>query len=105
MGSSPIGVTKIKIDNMKKITFCLLILCSIITLSSCTENQRDRTFGGTATIKVEKGKKVMMATWKGDDLFYMVEDMEENYIPHDKTLIESSNYGVIESKVVFKESR
>lgn len=87
---------------MKKFIILAVIALS---LSSCTENQRARTFGGTATINVEKGKKVMMATWKGDDLFYMVEDMEPDYVPHNKELIEFSNFGVIESKVVFKESR
>lgn len=87
---------------MKK--FIILAVIAL-TLSSCTENQRARTFGGTATINVEKGKKVMMATWKDEDLFYMVEDMEPDYVPHNKELIESSSFGVIESKVVFKESR
>ena len=87
---------------MKK--FIILAVIAL-ALSSCTENQRARTFGGTATINVEKGKKVMMATWKDEDLFYMVEDMEPDYVPHNKELIESSNFGVIESKVVFKESR
>lgn len=91
---------------MKKFVLSAIVAVSLMFgLSSCTENQRAKTFGGTATINVEKGKKVMMATWKGDNLFYMVEDMEEGYVPHDKMLIESSSFGVIESKVVFKESR
>lgn len=83
----------------------IAIIIIFLGFSSCTENYRARNFGGTTTINVEKGKKVMMATWKGDDLFYMVEDMEEDYIPHDKELIESSSWGVIESNVIFKESR
>lgn len=87
---------------MKKIIAVIIISLS---LSSCTENYRARKFGGTTTINVERGKKVMMATWKEDDLFYMTEDMEEDYIPHNKELIESSSWGVIESKVIFKESR
>ena len=72
---------------------------------SCTKQERVRTFGGTETIQVEPGKRVMMATWKESDLFYMVEDMPEDYVPHDKTLIESSSYGIWEAKIVFKESR
>ncbi len=91
---------------MKKNIFSAFIVAFLLLgFTSCTENQRARRFGGTATINVEKGKKVMMATWKDENLFYMVEDMETDYIPHDKTLIESSNFGMIESKVVFKESR
>ena len=91
---------------MKKFLVTVIVTIVIVfSFLSCTENQRARTFGGTATINVEPGKKVMMATWKDEDLFYMVEDMEPDYKPHDKTLIESSSFGVIESKVVFKESR
>lgn len=91
---------------MKKIVLSAIVAVSLVFgLSSCTENRRARVFGGTATINVEKGKKVMMATWKDEGIFYMVEDMEEGYVPHDKMLIESSSFGVIESKVVFKESR
>lgn len=82
-----------------------LVFGSLITLSSCTENERSRIYGGTMEIKVEPGKKVTMATWKENDLFYMVEDMETEYTPHNKELIEASNFGIIQSKVVFKESR
>ena len=89
---------------MKKIlTFISLVIC--ICCISCTEQERARQFGGTATIDVEPGYRVMMATWKGDDLFYMVEEMPSDYEPHDKMLIESSSYGLIESKTIFKESR
>lgn len=90
---------------MKKLlTFISLVIC-IFLMSSCTEQERVRQFGGTATIDVEPGYRVMMATWKGDDLFYMIEEMPEDYVPHNKTLVESSSWGVIESKTVFKESR
>ena len=91
---------------MKK--FLVTVIVSIVivfSFLSCTENQRARIFGGTAIVNVEPGKKVIMATWKNEDLFYMVEDMDSDYVPHEKTLIESSSFGVIESKVIFKESR
>lgn len=91
---------------MKKLIFGIVLAIAIgFGMSSCTENQRARAFGGTAIIQVEPGQKVMMATWKNEDLFYMIEDMEDDYVPHNKTLIESSSFGIIESKVIFKESR
>lgn len=90
---------------MKKVLFIVSIILAMFINVSCTENYRAREFGGTVTIHVEKGKKVMMATWKGEDLFYMVEDMEDDYVPHNKKLIESSAYGIIESNVIFVESR
>lgn len=91
---------------MKKFIFgALCALAMTIGFSSCTENQRARTFGGTTVIEVERGQKVMMATWKDEDLFYMTEEMDSTYVPHNKTLVESSSFGLIESKVIFKESR
>lgn len=47
----------------------------------------------------------MSATWNGENLFYLVEDMPRDYTPQDKELIESSEYGIIESKIIFHESR
>lgn len=90
---------------MSKLYYILFAIISLAFIfSSCTENQRARTFGGTTTINVEKGKKVTMATWKEENIFYMVEDMDSGYIPKDKELIESSSFGIIESKIVFHES-
>lgn len=83
----------------------LLILIVAILFVSCTEQVRTRTFGGSTTINVEQGKRVMMATWKENDLFYMVEDMPDDYIPHNKYLIESSSWGILESTIIFKESK
>ncbi len=87
---------------MKKL---ILSICALFALTACTENIRTRTFGGTQEIKVPAGQKVMMATWKGNDLFYMTEPMDSAYVPATKTFSESSNWGVIESTVKFVESR
>ena len=47
---------------MRKILLCLVVL--IASLTSCTENQRARQFGGTITIELPPGEKLVMATWK-----------------------------------------
>ena len=87
---------------MKKILFAIFVL---IGLSSCTEQIRTRTFGGTMVIDVPNGYKVTSATWKETDLFYFMEPMEEGYTPNEKIFIESSSYGMLESKIIFKEKR
>lgn len=91
--------------NVIKIVLGLIMIVAGVTIPACTKQERVRTFGGTEVINVEPGKRVMMATWKETDLFYMVEDMPEDYTPHDKTLVESSSYGILESKIIFRESR
>ena len=87
---------------MKRILF---ILMTILFFISCTENQMARKFGGTAEIKLPRGEKLLMVTWKETNLFYLTEPMDSNYIPKTKIFREDSNYGLIESKVVFIESR
>lgn len=89
---------------MKKI-YLLLSLLTILSFSSCTEQIRTRRFGGTMVIDIPEGYKVTSATWKENDLFYFMEEMEEGYSPKDKMFVESSSYGVLESKIIFKEKR
>ena len=92
--------------HIKYLFYLLVVVVSSLFLSSCTANGRIKNFGGEQTINVEKGKKVIMATWdNGNNLLYMVEDMEDDYVPQEKTLIEVSNLGICNSKVIFIESR
>jgi len=51
------------------------------------------------------GEKLIMATWKGDYLFYLTEPVDCDYTPKTKTLREAASFGVIQTVVVFEESR
>ena len=89
---------------MKKI-YLFLSLLTILSFSSCTEQERARNFGGKIKIEVPVGYKVTSAAWKESELFYFIEPMEEGYVPKEKKFVESSNYGFWESEVTFKEKR
>ena len=89
---------------MKKI-YLFLSLLTILSFSSCTEQERARNFGGKIKIEVPAGYKVTSATWKETELFYFIEPMEEGYTPKEKKFVESSGYGIWESEVTFKEKR
>ena len=87
---------------MKKIFFIVfVVLCSF----SCTSNQRSRHFGQDLTIELPKGQKLINATWKDNNLYYLLEPMEENYAPKIKTFIESSSWGIFEAQITFIEKR
>jgi len=79
------------------------LLC--ITLTSCTRQQMTREFGGKMEIKLPAGQELMMVTWKDDDLFYLTRPMSPDYMPVTKTFQESSSFGIMESTVLFIESR
>ena len=53
-----------------------MFLCVVLTVS-CTQNQRARNFGGNATYTLLKGQKLVMVTWKEDDLWYLSRPMKE----------------------------
>ena len=44
-----------------------------------------RSFGGTMKIELEPGEKLVEATWKGDNIWYLVEPMDSDYTPKQKT--------------------
>lgn len=86
---------------MKKL---IVILLMFLCLSSCDQSIT-RTMGGTTKIELEPGEKLVEATWKGDDIWYLVEPMDSDYVPKTKTFKESSRIGVLEGKVIFYEKR
>lgn len=83
----------------------LFLLFVLVAMCSCTENQKARNFGGKMIIELPRGEKLINATWKEANLFYLTEPMEEGYIPKSKKFRESSNFGVWESEITFVESR
>ena len=87
---------------MKKILVCLAIS---LVLMSCTENARARSYGGTQTIVIDAGKKVVTASWKDGDLWILTEPMTPNDEPRTLEYIEKSNLGMMEGKIVFVEKR
>lgn len=86
---------------MKKL---IVILLMFLCLTSC-EQSITRTMGGTTKIELEPGEKLVEATWKDDNIWYLVEPMDSDYVPKTKTFKESSGIGVLEGKVIFYEKR
>lgn len=81
----------------------LLVLVLALTMVGCTQNQRAKSFGGTATITLEKGKKLEVVTWKGEELWYLVRDRRDGEEIETYEFIEDSSFGVMEGKVIIKE--
>jgi hypothetical protein len=80
---------------MKKI---LVLLFSIGSLVSCTENQRSRRWGGTEEISLKPNEVVLNVTWKQDEMWICTQDT----ITGVTYFREKSNWGVLEGTVVLK---
>ena len=74
-------------------------------VSGCTENQRAKSFGGSMTKNLPKGHKLVTATWKESQLWYLSRPMRNDEVPETYEFIEISNFGLMEGKVVFVESK
>lgn len=83
----------------------LIILFVVLFLYSCTENTMAKNFGGKMEIYLPKNKRLMNATWKEDQLWYLYEEMPLDYNPQTKVFKEKSSYGAFEWTIIFKESK
>jgi uncharacterized protein YcfL len=84
---------------MKKV---LLGLLGIMMLVSCTENTRARVWGGSQTIQLEKGVRLVNVTWKeGSDLWILTK--KDTTKASTYSFSEKSNLGVMEGQVIIIE--
>ena len=78
---------------------------AVFALTSCTENSRAKAWGGTATVDLAPNTKLVGATWKDAELWYLTRPMRAGEVAETSSLIEQSNFGLMEGKVVFKETK
>lgn len=82
----------------------LLAFAAIALLTSCTENQRAKRWGGTSTVDLPPNTKMIGTTWKDAQLWYLTRPMRVGEAAETSTMSEQSSYGVMQGKVIFKES-
>lgn len=88
---------------MKKILALCVVGLVALSMVGCTDNQRAKTFGGTTKIELPKGKKLVNATWKNNNLWYVVRDAKSGETPEVVEFVEASNFGIVEGKIIFIE--
>ena len=81
-----------------------MLLLATLMMVGC-EQYVARKAGGTVTIKLNSGQKLIEATWKETNLWYLTEPMDSDYKPKTKVFQENSMYGVFEGTVIFIESK
>jgi hypothetical protein len=84
---------------MKKL---FIIVIAAISLSSCTGNQRARTFGGTEVINLESGVRLVNVTWKGKDALWILTKKDTTKATT-YYFSEKSGFGVMEGQVIINE--
>lgn len=83
----------------------VLSLVAACFLLACTNNQSARSLGGETTVNLPRGQRIVLATWKDSNLWYLTRPLQEGEEPVTYTFQESSSWGVVEGTVYFVESR
>lgn len=86
---------------MKKLFICLAC-CAVFV--SCTQQERARSFGGSAVINLDKNQKLVNATWKNSDLWFLTRQATKHDTAQTYLFYESSAWGVFEGKITIVES-
>ena len=87
---------------MKKVFLAVLMG---VMVTSCTENERVKAWGGKGTINLPKGKKLVNVTWKETQIWYLTRNMDSNDVAETYEFHEESSYGVIEGTYKIIETK
>lgn len=81
-------------------TILVLVLWATYAL---TANWRARALGGTLNVELPPETKLVTATWKGSDLWYLTRPARKGEAPETSTFQESSALGIMQGRVIFTE--
>jgi len=87
---------------MKKLLF---IAIAALSLTSCTNNARVKSFGGTATIDLPAGEKLINITWKETNIWYLTKPMTAVDVAETYKFSEQSSFGVMQGEYIILEHK
>ena len=91
---------------MKKLLVIFLVFVAyFVEVAGCTSNQRAKGWGGDMTINLPCGKKLIVATWKEDNLWYLTRPMREGDASETYQFSEDSSWGIMSGTVTFVECK
>jgi hypothetical protein len=74
-----------------------------LCFTSCTQNERARSLGGTAVEVLPKGRKLVNVTWKETELWILTRPMTVDDVAESYEFKESSSWGLLEGTVKIQE--
>ena len=87
---------------MKKL---IISISAVALLASCTPNQRARNWGGTETIDLATGARLVNVTWKGNESPSLwVLTKQDTTAPTTYIFTEKSSYGILQGQILIVEN-
>lgn len=87
-----------------KLTALILVVVLIGLLYGC-EQLTTKTFGGNMTVNLPKNEKLVLATWKEDNFWYLTKPMKDNDIAETYLFREQSLMGIAQGTVKIIEHK
>lgn len=88
---------------MKKTIIGLMATTMLFGLTGCQLAAKE--LGGDYTVTLPQGQKLVNATWKDTELWYLTKPMTKNDVAEIYTFQEDSTLGVLEGTVTIKEQK
>jgi len=85
---------------MKRLLIILMVVMSIV---GCTDNKMARQYGGTETIELPTGQRVMGVTWKETDVWVLTR-VDTSIRPTRVVFQEKSSMGVFEGEIIINQN-
>lgn len=82
-----------------------IAILALLSLIGCTSQERARSFGGSSSMTLPAGAKLVTATWKNADLWVLTRPMRADEKAETYQFQESSSWGIAEGTVTIKEAR
>lgn len=64
-----------------------------------------KEYGGSTSVALPQGQKLITATWKDNDLWYLTRSMKEGDVAESYQFKEESSYGIWNGTVTIVESK
>jgi hypothetical protein len=87
---------------MKKVILAIMLG---VMVTSCTENNRVKNWGGEGNINLPKGRKLVNVTWKENQIWYLTRPMNSNDVAETYQFQEESSWGVMEGTYNIVETK
>ena len=80
----------------------IIMLALINGMTSCTANERAKHYGGSQTINLSEGERLVNVTWKGDNMWILTKS-DPSSKPQTYSFKEKSSYGILQGEIEFIE--
>lgn len=87
---------------MKKFLLCLVLA---LAMAGCTSNSRAKNLGGSTTRTLPAGQKLVMVTWKEDNMWILTRPMRQEEKPEIYTFKENSSWGIVQGTIIISETK